>query len=280
MTDRAGGECTNPVHDQRPDRYRLYVDESGDHAYSVLDQPSHRYLALLGVWFRQEGDYVVFADSLDALKRRVFGPRPDDPVILHRSDIINRKGAFGMLRDTPRRMAFDDGLLGLVSTARFAMACVIIDKQGHLDRYSSPFHPYHYCMAAMLDRYGGWLNYKNAVGDVMAEARGRQEDLQLRQAYTRVYESGTLMFRHEHHQRALTSKDIKIQDKRANIAGLQLADVLAYPVKQACLAERGLIDSPTGAFGGEVYEAAKAHFNAHAQTGAVDGYGKVWLSCK
>ena len=129
MTDRAGGECTIPVHDQRPDRYRLYVDESGDHAYSVLDQPSHRYLALLGVWFRQEDDYVVFADSLDALKRRVFGPRPDDPVILHRSDIINRKGAFGMLRDTPRRMAFDDGLLGLVSTARFAMACVIIESR-------------------------------------------------------------------------------------------------------------------------------------------------------
>ena len=62
------------------------------------------------------------------------------------------------------------------------MVCVIIDKQAHLVRYDSPFHPYHYCLAAMLDRYSGWLNYKNAVGDVMAESRAREEDLQLKQA--------------------------------------------------------------------------------------------------
>jgi hypothetical protein len=265
---------------RRPDRYRLYVDESGDHAYKLLDQPSHRYLALLGVWFRQQDDYVAFADSLEQFKRDMFGPRPDRPVVLHRSDIINRKGAFGVLRDQDRAKAFDAGLLQVVASARFRMVCVIIDKQGHLDRYSSPFHPYHHCMAAMMDRYSGWLNYKNAVGDVMAEARGREEDLQLEQAYTRVYESGTLSFSHEHHQRALTSKDIKIQDKRASIAGLQLADVLAHPVKQACLAERGLIEGEGGAFGSAVYEAAAGKFNADGRTGEVDGYGKVWLSCQ
>ena len=44
----------------------------------------------------------------------------------------------------------------------------------------------------MLDRYSGWLNYKNCVGDVMAESRGRQEDRQLEDAYRRVYNSGTL----------------------------------------------------------------------------------------
>lgn len=177
----------------RPDRYRLYVDESGDHTYKLLDDPSHRYLALLGVWFRQHDDYVSFADALEGLKREVFGPRPDKPVVLHRSDIINRKGAFGVLQDEGKARAFDAGLLHAVNAAAFTVVCVIIDKRGHEDQYSSPFHPYHYCMAAMLERYGGWLNYRNAVGDVMAESRGRQEDLQLTQAYTRVYESGTLM---------------------------------------------------------------------------------------
>ena len=34
------------------DVYRLFVDESGDHVYNLLELAEHRYLALLGLWFR------------------------------------------------------------------------------------------------------------------------------------------------------------------------------------------------------------------------------------
>ncbi len=78
-------------------RYRLYIDESGDQVYNLLDDPAHRFLALLGVWFRQDPDYTAFTDDLERFKRAIFGPRPDNPVILTRSAIINRKGAFGVL---------------------------------------------------------------------------------------------------------------------------------------------------------------------------------------
>jgi hypothetical protein len=129
----------------------------------------------------------------------------------------------------------------------------------------------------MLDRYSGWLNYKNAIGDVMAESRGREEDLQLRQAYRRVYESGTLMFTHEHHQRALTSREIKIRHKTANIAGLQLADVLAHPVKHLMFSERGMVPMREGCYGEKVCAAIRSKFNINAWKNQVDGYGKVWL---
>ena len=261
----------------RPRRYRLYVDESGDHTFQRLDNVARRYLGLLGVWFDQEGDYIAFADDLEAFKRGIFGARPDRPVVLHRSEIINRKGAFGLLCDASVRTRFDEGLLEVIHRGRFRMVCVVIDKQTHSERYSSPFHPYHYCLAAILDRYSGWLNYKNAVGDALAESRGKEEDLQLRGAYRRVYESGTLMFSHDRHQRALTSKDIKIQPKRANIAGLQLADLLAYPVKQAMLVESGMIPDPGDVYGKRVMEAAEPKFNRHEGRGHVAGYGKVWL---
>jgi len=266
-----------PTPTPRKPRYRLYLDESGDHTYNLLEDPAHRYLGLLGVWFHQTNDYVSFADDLERLKRDVFGPRPDKPVILHRSDIINRKGPFGMLRETNVQARFNEGFLEVLSRARFRMVCVVIDKQSHLSRYRSPFHPYHYCLAAMLDRYSGWLNYKNAVGDVIAESRGGEEDLQLKQAYGRVYESGTLMSDRQHHQRALSSKDIKIQPKRANIAGLQLADVLAYPLKQAWLAEKGLIPDPGAVFGKRIVEAVAPMLNRNEFGGQVDGYGRVWL---
>ncbi|MFH0796420.1 MAG: DUF3800 domain-containing protein [Candidatus Omnitrophota bacterium] len=264
-----------PVH--RCARYRLYLDESGDHTYKLLEDPSHRYLGLLGVWFKQLDDYLAFADGLERFKRDIFGPRPDRPVILHRSDIVNRKGAFGVLCNRNLRERFDSGLLEVIGQANFKMVCVVIDKQEHLEKYHSPFHPYHYCLAAILDRYSGWLNYKNAVGDVMAESRGRKEDLQLKQAYLRVYESGTLLSDMERHQRALTSKEIKLQLKVANIAGLQLADVLAHPIKQAYLIEKGRIRDTGDVFGKQVCRTVQGKFNVNVRREQVEGYGKVWL---
>ncbi|MGC9455311.1 MAG: DUF3800 domain-containing protein [Phycisphaerae bacterium] len=256
----------------------MYIDESGDHSYKLLDDPSHRYLALLGVWFRQGNDYNAFTADLQSFKDSIFGPRPDKPVILHRSDIINRKGPFGILRHPDIRERFDSGLLAVVARARFKMVCVIIDKKCHLDTYDSPFHPYHYCLAAMLDRYSGWLHFKSAHGDVMAESRGKEEDLQLKAAYRTVYESGTLMFGHKHHQRALTSKEIKIRPKIANIPGLQLADILAHPVKQACLSENGHIDTLPESYGKRLYGIVERRFNTHAYRKETLGYGKVLLS--
>jgi len=262
---------------QQPIRYRLYIDESGDHAYKRLQDPSHRYLALLGVWFRQHDDYVEFADSLELFKRRIFGPRPDNPVILHRSDVIGRKGAFGVLCDSALAKEFDEGLLQVVEGARFTLIIVVIDKREHRLRYVRPFHPYHYCLAAMLDRYCGWLNYSHAVGDVMAEARGKKEDRLLEEEYRRVYGKGTLQFGCEHHQRALTSREMKLKPKAANIAGLQLADLLAYPVRQMVLLEKGRIGDPGDVYGRRMGRAVEDKFNMNYATGQVDGYGKVWL---
>ncbi|HOK65842.1 MAG TPA: hypothetical protein PK054_11690 [Anaerohalosphaeraceae bacterium] len=112
---------------QFKNRYRLYIDESGDHTYNLLNDPTHRYLALLGVWFRGE-DYLSFAEHLEDFKRSIWGFRPDNPVIFHRTEIINRKGPFGLLCQPEKRKQFDEGLLNLVRQAQFKMVCVIIDK--------------------------------------------------------------------------------------------------------------------------------------------------------
>jgi hypothetical protein len=262
----------------RPKRYRLYLDESGDHAYALLDAPTHRYLGLLGVWFREKDDYVAFSDDLEAFKRDLFGPRPDEPVLLHRTEIINRRGPFGILVNPDKQREFDDKLLTVIARARFRMVCAVINKKEHRDRYITPMHPYHYCLQAVLDRYCGWLNYKNAVGDVVAETRGKKEDRQLLGAYKTVYSGGTLMFQPPFHGRALTTTEVKIRRKENNIPGLQLADTLAHPVKQAMLRERGVIeDDPRDVFGPRIVSAAEPKFNRDETTTQVWGYGKIWL---
>ncbi len=68
-------EAMNATVAARPGaRCRLYIDESGDHSYNLLDEPSHRYLGLLDMWFWQADDYVEFADNLAKFRRAIFGP--------------------------------------------------------------------------------------------------------------------------------------------------------------------------------------------------------------
>ena len=266
------------------DRYRLYIDESGDHTYKLLDDPSHRYLALLGVWFRQADQYTAFADDLEKFKRDIFGPRPDKPVVLHRSAIINRKGPFGLLCRPDIQDKFDAGLLEIVARAQFKMVCVIIDKKRIPKEFHDRFNPYHRSLAALMDRYFDWLYLNNGVGDVMAESRGRLEDSLLKEEYRRGYarvseviDSENQLFNYGHRPMSLTSKDIKIQPKVANIAGLQLADLLAHPIKQAYLAENDLIPNAGESFGQRLYLAAKTKFNINDLNGTAEGYGKILI---
>lgn len=259
-----------------PPRYRLFIDESGDHAYSRVHEIAHRYLALLGVWFQQPEAEGAFTASLDAIKADFFGTPPRQPVVFHRSDIVNRKGPFGILVDADTRRRFDAKLLDMITRAEFTMVCVIIDKHSHNEKYARPFHPYHYCLTALIERYARWLNEHRSLGDALAESRGGHEDLQLADAYRRVYESGTRFVKREHVQRALTSKDLKLQPKRANIAGLQLADLLAHPIKQHSLLQRGLITDPGPTFGRQIAAAALPKFRMVGSR--VDGCGCVWLS--
>lgn len=268
--------------DNRPrhPQYRLYIDEAGDHAYyRPPDDPWHLYLGLLGVWFRLKDDYVQFADGLDRFKREIFGPRPDDPVILHREDILNTRGPFEILTDAQVRDRFNDGLLQLFRPTPFVLIIVVIDKFEHVQRYQHPDHPYHFCLGAMLDRYCGWLKHNRAEGDVVAEARGRKEDRLLAEEFTRVYLNGTYMFPRpeEHHQPTLTTKEIKLRMKRDNVAGLQLADLLAHPVRQAFLRERGVLPPGRDTFGDILCAAVEGKYNMNYRTGQVAGYGKVWL---
>ena len=100
MTERTHPDPTRPS--KFEDRYRLYLDESGDHVFREISSPAHRYLCLLGCWFSNP-DYTDFHTVLEALKTRHLPHHPDDPVVLHREDMINARKAFKNLRDPATR---------------------------------------------------------------------------------------------------------------------------------------------------------------------------------
>lgn len=259
-------------------RYRLYVDESGDHTFTLADDPNHRYLGLLGVWFDVDAPYKAFTKNVQDLKMEVLGWHPDEPSIcLHRKDIMGRKGVFSCLRDPGLDKYFCQRLLQIVAEAKFRMTCVVIDKAVHRAKtYRELFHPYHYCVAALLERYAGWLDRTGVQGDVMAESRGGTEDRELREAFEVTLEKGTRFHSAESFKRVLTSRKLKLKKKEHAIAGLELADLLVYPLKREMVAKRNG-EQGRQDFSSELLEAARQKLNRQIYTGRVPGYGEVWL---
>jgi len=260
-----------PAPDQR---HRLYIDESGDHVFNKLNDSAHRFLCLLGCVFRGD-DYRAFHSSLDQVKQRCFPHNPDEPVILHREDIINRRGCFWRLREAQIQTTFDREILGAIQDAKFVLIAVVIDKLMLKEKYPTPAHPYHLALGFLLQRYCGYLNHINRVGDVLAESRGGREDGLLKDSYERVYQRGAWMFSAEQVQQALTSHELKLKPKSANIAGLQLADLLGHPVRSAILKEKGYLSTDIGPFAQELLSRVAGKFNCHLYDGRVWGYGKV-----
>jgi hypothetical protein len=238
---------TDSKHDQpsRPskfeDRYRLYLDESGDHVFRETNEIAHRYLCLVGCWFRNP-DYMKFHEALESLKTRHLPHHPDDPVVLHRDDMINARKAFKNLRDDAIRTKFDAELLQVIQAAQFKVVAVVIDKMALKQSFGeAASHPYHLGLGFLLQRYAGLLNHINRVGDVLGESRGGKEDRLLKESYTRVFERGIWMTEGHAFQSALTSRELKLKLKTANISGLQLADLLGHPVKHWVLNNFGHI---------------------------------------
>jgi hypothetical protein len=128
----------------------------------------------------------------------------------------------------------------------------------------------------LLQRYAGFLNHINRIGDVMAETRGKEEDLLLEQSYNRVFEHGIWgITSGASFQSALSSKQVKMRSKNANISGLQLSDIFANPVKMWVLNHYGIINSNPSLFAQNLLDIAKDKLNSQLYTGRTEGYGFV-----
>jgi len=68
----------------------------------------------------------------------------------------------------------------------------------------------------------------------MVESRGAKEDMRLKRSFRRIMESGTHNLSAEDLSTHLTSLELKVKSKQANIAGLQVADMVAHPARRWC----------------------------------------------
>ncbi len=110
----------------------------------------------------------------------------------------------------------------------------------------------------------------------MAESRGKREDGRLKEEFSNLHENGTDYVSHSLMRERLTSHQLKVKPKDANVAGLQLADLIAHPgyVSAGCYKRR---QSLPDNFGGKIARVLEKSKYDRDGRGKIEGWGRKWL---
>lgn len=255
-------------------KYRMYVDEVGNPDIENSENPNHRFLSLTGVIFELDYIKIVVNPLLEKLKTKFFDSHPDEPIILHRKEIVNAAPPFSNLKKAEIRKQFDIDILNLLKHLDYIVITVCLDKKNHKETYRTwRYDPYHYCMAVLLERYIYFLERIQIKGDVLAESRGGKPDIRLKDSFKRLWENGTEYVEPDRFQNSLTSRELKVKPKIANISGLQITDLIAHPSRNEILNENGFKNMKISSFAMEIIDILKEKYDCKDEK----VYGKKFI---
>jgi hypothetical protein len=208
--------------------YIVYVDESGDHGLERIN-PDYPIFSLAFCIFKKDLYTTQITPALQRIKFTYWG---HDSIVLHEHDIRkSMQGDYAILSNPVTRTSFCTELNNFISNAPFEIIASVIQKQ-KLTRYSKPSNPYQLAMLFCMERLLKWLYTYNQTGKtihIIFESRGKKEDQELELEFRRICDnaptclSSNLDFTNIHFV-------MRFVDKKANLAGLQIADLIARPI--------------------------------------------------
>jgi hypothetical protein len=202
--------------------YVVYVDESGDHSLSSIDKDYPVFVLALCIFHKRHYAEKIIP-AVEKLKFNYFG---HDSVVLHEHEIRKQKGAFTFLSHKPTRDEFMSQLSFIMDASNFILVTCVVDKARLSRSEGASSNPYHIALAICLESLREFLAEKGQdtlKTHVVVECRGKKEDAELELEFRRICDGNnsanrTLPF------------DIVFADKKTNLTGLQLADLVARPV--------------------------------------------------
>ncbi|MGB7101181.1 MAG: DUF3800 domain-containing protein [Xanthobacteraceae bacterium] len=257
--------------------YRLYVDEVGNDDVGHVEDERHRYLSLSGVAMDQDYARDHATPALNTLKA-ILKHDPDRQVILHRKDIMNKRGVFGCLSDAAICAAFDAGMEKFLTEMQYTVITVVIDKLMMLKQeHWTEKHPYHYLMKILVEKYAQWLERKRSVGDIMPEMRRGKKDAALQRAFNSVRIWGSDYVNAKRIKAAIPAQQLKFRSKEHNITGLQICDLIAHPSHVDVRQVEGH-DIQPGPFGRRIIPILTGQkYDRSPWNGIIRGYGRKYL---
>ena len=202
--------------------YIVYVDESGDHSLASIDRDYPVFVLAFCVFHKRHYAEKIIP-AVEKLKFNYFG---HDSVVLHENEIRKQKGDFAFLSHLPTRTEFMGKLTSIMDVSNFILMACVVDKARLNRTEGASSNPYHIALDICLKALHDFLAEKGQgqlETHVVVECRGKKEDAELELEFRRICDgdnsgSSRLPF------------SIVFADKKTNLSGLQLADLVARPV--------------------------------------------------
>ena len=213
------------------EKYYLFVDECGDQNLASIDE-NFPIFTLCGI-LMSRSQLTGMERKISALKKQFWGYKT---VILHSRDIRKCDKEFKILFDLDIKKAFYEELDAILGAkgAYTAVSCSIL-KKPYIRQFGKFNDIYGQSLSFLIERAIFCLDdiSNNADMHIMAEMRGKQQDQNLLNYYNRLRDVGTHWIEPSRLQNHI--RKFEFLSKKQDVTGLQVADLVAYPITQYLL---------------------------------------------
>lgn len=215
-------------------KYYLFLDECGDQNLANFD-PSFPIFTLCGIVLSQEQLDIVTA-QIDVIKKRFWN---DKKIILHSRDIRKCEKGFEVLFDLSTKQQFYQAINEVLAQKIYTIICCAILKEPYIRKYGKMNDVYAQSLSFIVERtvfYLDSVSNQDAKLNVVIEKRGKKEDDNLLNYYNQLLDRGTYFVKPERIKNYFESFEMKW--KSQDVVGLQVADLIAYPLTRYILDEQ------------------------------------------
>jgi hypothetical protein len=207
----------------------LFLDESGDHSLSKIDQ-SYPIFVLSGVVIDSDYHDNQLTQLINEMKLKYFGTAE---IVLHSQEMTHpqtsHNPSYKKFMDADFRHKFYKDFEKLLSVIEIKpMACIIMKSKQFAKYGLEGKDPYIISFDNLINRFVLQLT-ENGCGRIVAESRNSILDNQLEIAFLTTRIEGTSKLQPSEIKQKLENS-ITFRKKSDNDVGLQIADMLASPL--------------------------------------------------
>ena len=222
-----------PINIDSRKQYYLFLDECGDQNLSSFD-PLFPIFTLCGIVVSQE-QLDAISEKINALKKEFWG---DKKVILHSRDIRKCQNGFEIFFDLDVKRRFYERINDVLKEKVYTIVCCSILKEPYIRQYGRLNDVYGQSLSYIMERtvfYLDDIQIDNIHLNTVVECRGKREDKALLDYYNKVLDRGTYWVTSERIKKYF--REFEMRRKSENLVGLQIADLVAYPITRHVLDE-------------------------------------------
>lgn len=218
------------------EKYYLFLDECGDQNLANFD-PSFPIFTLCGIVLSEE-QLQILSSQINDLKKTFWG---DKKIILHSRDIRKCQNGFELFFNLETKQSFYERINEILGQDIYTIICCAILKEPYIRQYGKLNDVYGQSLSFIMERtvfYLDGVKKSNIELTTIIEKRGKKEDSSLLAYYNSLIDRGTYWVTADRIKSYF--KNFQMKAKQDNIIGLQVADLIAYPITRHILDENAV----------------------------------------